>query len=167
MEIKRTTIEDKTLQPLKQPAAISEHEIQKERKHSNLVFTGQSKIISRNNEIGILLASLGDGKVMKEMLSKEMDTVLQLFKKLHTLSGEGKQTEKVFEQVMRSLQGLVKQAHIKELPLLDGTYDFAEVQLSFGRKVHIPLLDVSALLSRVESDSSEGHINLMVTVITA
>ena len=45
---------------------------------------------------------------------------------------------------MRSLQGLVKQAHIKELPLLDGTYDFAEVQLSFGRKVHIPLLDVSA-----------------------
>ena len=46
---------------------------------------------------------------------------------------------------MRSLQGLVKQAHIKELPLLDGTYDFAEVQLSFGRKVHIPLLDVSAL----------------------
>ena len=68
---------------------------------------------------------------------------------------------------MRSLQGLVKQAHIKELPLLDGTYDFAEVQLSFGRKVHIPLLDVSALLSSVESDSSEGNINLMVTVITA
>ena len=67
---------------------------------------------------------------------------------------------------MRSLQGLVKQAHIKELPLLDGTYDFAEVQLSFGRKVHIPLLDVSAL-SSVESDSSEGNINLMVTVITA
>ncbi|MGQ0516044.1 hypothetical protein ACT453_33050, partial [Bacillus sp. D-CC] len=28
--------ENKTLQPLKQPAAISEHEIQKERKHSNL-----------------------------------------------------------------------------------------------------------------------------------
>ncbi|AIE78921.1 group-specific protein [Bacillus cereus] len=160
MEIKRTTIENKTLQPLKQPAAISEHEIQKERKHSNLVFTGQSKIISKNNEIGILLASLGDGKVMK-------DTVLQLFKKLHTLSGEGKQTDKIFEQVMRSLQGLVKQAHIKELPLLDGTYDFAEVQLSFGRKVHIPLLDVSALLSRVENDSSEGNINLMVTVITA
>ena len=48
------------------------------------MFTGQSKIISKNNEIGILLASLGDGKVMKEMLSKEMDTVLQLFKKLHT-----------------------------------------------------------------------------------
>ena len=47
MEIKRTTIENKTLQPLKQPAAISEHEIQKERKHSNLVFTGQSKIISK------------------------------------------------------------------------------------------------------------------------
>ncbi|MED2163400.1 hypothetical protein P4V80_29675, partial [Bacillus thuringiensis] len=93
--------------------------------------------------------------------------VLQLFKKLHTLSGEGKQTEKIFEQVIRSLQGLVKQAHIKDLPLLDGTYDFAEVQLSFGRKVHIPLLDVSALISRVESDSSEGNINLMVTVITA
>ncbi|MGX5454907.1 hypothetical protein ACWKT0_10925 [Bacillus cereus] len=167
MEIKRTTIEDKALQPLKQPAAISEHEIQKERKRSNLVFTGQSKIISKNNEIGILLASLSDGKIMKEMLSKEMDTVLQLFKKLHTLSGEGKQTEKIFEQVIRSLQGLVKQAHIKELPLLDGTYDFAEVQLSFGRKVHIPLLDVSALISRVESDSSEGNINLMVTVITA
>ena len=51
--------------------------------------------------------------------------------------------------------------------MLDGTYDFAEVQLSFGRKVHIPLLDVSALISRVESDSSEGNINLMVTVITA
>ncbi len=62
---------------------------------------------------------------------------------------------------------MLKQAHIKELPLLDGTYDFAEVQLSFGRKVHIPLLDVSALLSSVESDSSEGNINLMVTVITA
>ena len=73
----------------------------------------------------------------------------------------------MFEQVIRSLQGLIKQAHIKELPLLDGTYDFAEVQLSFGRKVHIPLLDVSALISRVESDSSEGNINLMVTVITA
>src|SRR5689334_14528398 len=129
MEIKRTTIEDKTLQPLKQPAAISEHEIQKERKRSNLVFTGQSKIISKNNEIGILLASLSDGRIMKEMLSKEMDTVLQLFKKLHTLSEEGKQSEKVFEQVIRSLQGLIKQAHIKELPLLDGTYDFAEVQL--------------------------------------
>ena len=44
------------------------------------MFTGQSKIISKNNEIGILLASLSDGKIMKEMLSKEMDTVLQLFK---------------------------------------------------------------------------------------
>ncbi|HDR7795436.1 TPA: hypothetical protein QCY19_004114 [Bacillus luti] len=167
MEINRTTIENKTLQPLKQPAAISEHEIQKERKRSNLVFTGQSKIIMKDNEIGILLASLGDGKIVKEMLSKEMDTVLQLFKKLHVLSGEGKQAEKVYEQVIRSLQGLAKQAHIKELPLLDGTYDFAEVQLSFGRKVHIPLLDVSALISRVESDPSEGNINLMVTVITA
>ena len=167
MESKRTTIEHKTLQPLKQPKAISEHEIQKERKRSNLVFTGHSKIITKNNEIGILLASLSDGKSMKEMLFKEMDTVLQLFKKLHALSGEGKQTERIYEQVIRSLQGLVKQAHIKELPLLDGTYDFAEVQLSFGRKVHIPLLDVSALISRVESDSSEGNINLMVTVITA
>ncbi|PFN26682.1 hypothetical protein [Bacillus cereus] len=167
MEINRTTIENKTLQPLKQPTAISEHEIQKERKRSYLVFTGQSKIIMKNNEIGILLASLGDGKIVKDMLSKEMDTVLQLFKKLHTLSGEGKQTEKIYEQVIRSLQGLVKQAHVKELPLLDGTYDFAEVQLSFGRKVHIPLLDVSALISRVESDFSEGNINLMVTVITA
>ncbi len=29
-------------------------------------------------------------RLLKEMLSKEMDTVLQLFKKLHTLSGEGK-----------------------------------------------------------------------------
>ena len=55
MEIKRTTIENKTLQPLKQPATISEHEIQKERKYSNLVFTGQSKIISKNNEIGFYL----------------------------------------------------------------------------------------------------------------
>ena len=44
------------------------------------MFTGQSKIISKNNEIGILLASLSDGKIMKEMLSKEMDTVLQLLK---------------------------------------------------------------------------------------
>lgn len=167
MEIKRTKIENKTLQPLKQPKAISEHEIQKERKRSNLVFTGQSTIVTKNNEIGILLASVSDGKSMKEMLFKEMDTVLQLFKKLHTLSGEGKQAEKIYEQVIRSLQGLVKQAHIKELPLLDGTYDFAEVQLSFGRKVHIPLLDVSALISRVESDSSEGNINLMVTVIAA
>ncbi|EJS75009.1 hypothetical protein CN425_03650 [Bacillus cereus] len=167
MEINRTTIENKTLQPLKQPKAISEHEIQKERKRSYLVFTGQSKIIMKNSEIGILLASLGDGKIVKDMLSKEMDTVLQLFKKLHTLSDEGRQTEKIYEQVIRSLQGLVKQAYIKELPLLDGTYDFAEVQLSFGRKVHIPLLDVSALISRVESDSSEGNINLMVTVITA
>ncbi|MBJ7984377.1 hypothetical protein [Bacillus cereus] len=51
MEIKRTTIENKTLHPLKQPAAISEHEIQKERKQSNLVFTGQSQIISKNNEM--------------------------------------------------------------------------------------------------------------------
>ena len=153
MEIKRTTIENKTLQPLKQPAAISEHEIQKERKYSNLVFTGQSKIISKNNEIGILLASLSDGKIMKEMLSKEMDTVLQLFKKLHTLSGEGKQTEKIFEQVIRSLQGLVKQAHIKELPLLDGTYDFAEVQLSFGRKVHIRHERLHSLLLRRSSCS--------------
>ncbi|PFW56494.1 hypothetical protein COL13_15105 [Bacillus cereus] len=167
MEIKRTTIENKALQPLKQPKAISEHEIQKERKRSNLVFTGQSTIVTKNNEIGILLASVRDGKSMKEMLIKEIDTVLQLFKKLHTLSGEGKQAEKIYEQVIRSLQGLVKQAHIKELPLLDGTYDFAEVQLSFGRKVHIPLLDVSALISRVESDSSDGNINLMVTVITA
>ena len=92
MEIKRTTIEDKTLQPLKQPAAISEHEIQKERKRSNLVFTGHSKIITKNNEIGILLASLGDGKVMKEMLSKEMDTVLQLFKSyIRYLERESKQ----------------------------------------------------------------------------
>ncbi len=105
---------------------------------------------------------------MKEMLSKEMDAVLQLFLKsyIRYLEKVSKQ-KKIFEQVIRSLQGLVKQAHIKELPLLDGTYDFAEVQLSFGRKVHIPLLDVSALISRVESDSSEGNINLMVTVITA
>ena len=44
------------------------------------MFTGHSKIISKNNEIGILLASLSDGKIMKEMLSKEMDTVLQLLK---------------------------------------------------------------------------------------
>ena len=29
MEIKRTTIEDKALQPLKQPATISEHEIER------------------------------------------------------------------------------------------------------------------------------------------
>ncbi len=68
MEIKRTTIENKTLHPLKQPAAISEHEIQKERKRSNLVFTGQSQIISKNNEIGILLASLGDGKIVRTCL---------------------------------------------------------------------------------------------------
>ncbi|NWK70482.1 hypothetical protein HWX41_15730 [Bacillus paramycoides] len=167
MEIKRTTIENKTLQPLKQPASISEHAIQKERKRSNLVFTGQSRIISKNNEIGILLASLGDGKIVKEMLSKEMDTVLQLFSKLHMLSAEGKQSEKIYEQIVRSLHALIKQAHIKEIPLLDGTYDFAEVQLSFGRKVHIPLLDVSALISRVENDTSEGNTNLMITVITA
>ncbi|PFJ17252.1 hypothetical protein COD67_02390 [Bacillus cereus] len=167
MEMKRTTIERNTLQPLKQPAAISEHEIQKERKRSNFVFTGQTHIISKNNEIGILLASLGDGKIVKEMLSKEMDTVLQLFSKLHMLSGEGKQSEKIYDQIVGNLQGIIKQAHIKEIPLLDGTYDFAEVQLSFGRKVHIPLLDVSALISRVESDPSEGNINLMVTVIEA
>ena len=91
MEIKRTTIEDKALQPLKQPVAISEHEIQKERKRSNLVFTGHSKIISKNNEIGILLASLSDGKIMKEMLSKEMDTVLQLLKVTRYLEKESKQ----------------------------------------------------------------------------
>ena len=103
MEIKRTTIEDKALQPLKQPAAISEHEIQKEQR-SNLVFTGQSKIISKINEIGILLASLSDGKIMKEMLSKRDGYSVTTFKKLHTLSGEGKQTEKIFEQVIRSLK---------------------------------------------------------------
>lgn len=167
MEIKRTTIENKMLHSLKQPAAISEHEIQKEQKQSKLVFTGQSQIISKNNEIGILLASLGDGKIVKKMLSKEMDTVLQLFSKLHMLSEEGKQSEKTYEQIVRSLEGLIKQAHIKGVPLLDGTYDFAKVQLSFGRKVHIPLLDVSALVSRVEQDSSEGNMNLMITVITA
>ena len=33
--------------------------------------------------------------------------------------------------------------------------------------MHIPLLDVSALISRVENDSSEGNMNLMITVITA
>ncbi|KFN04181.1 hypothetical protein D0U04_03270 [Bacillus clarus] len=167
MEIKRTTIENKTLEPLKQPAAISEHEVQKERKQSKLAFTSQFQIITRNNEIGILLASLSDGKIIEETLSKEMDTVLQLFSKLHTLSKEGRQSEQIYEQIVRSLQGLIKQAHVKEIPLLDGTYDFAAVQLSFGRKVLIPLLDVSALVARVEQDSSQGNINLMMTVITA
>ncbi|PGK37989.1 hypothetical protein CN907_15770 [Bacillus anthracis] len=168
MEIKRTTIEKKTLEPLKQPAAISEHEVQKERKQSNVAnMTTQSQIIMKNNEIGILLTSLADGKVLKEVLSKELDTVLQLFLKLHTLTKEGRQSEKIYEQILRSIEGLIKQAHVKGIPLLDGTYDFAEVPMSFGRKIHIPLLDISSLVFRAEQDSSQGNVNLLVGVITA
>ncbi|MFJ8527002.1 hypothetical protein [Bacillus sp. NPDC094106] len=167
MDIKRIAIENKTLEPLKQPAAISEQEVQKEQKQSNVTFTTQSQIITKNNEIGILLASLADGKALKEVLIKEMDTVLQLFSKLHTLSKEGRQSEPIYEQIVRSIEGLIKQAHVKGIPLLDGTYDFAEVPMSFGRKVLIPLLDVGGLVSRAEQDSSQGNINMIVGVITA
>ncbi|MGI2750046.1 hypothetical protein ACRS52_15470 [Bacillus cytotoxicus] len=166
MDVKRIGMENKTLDPFKQSATISKQEIYKERKQSNLVITTQSQIITKNHEIGILLANLGDGKALTAFLMKEIDTILQLFSKLHTVAKEGKQSEQIYEQIVRSIEGIVKQAHVKGIPLLDGTYDYAEVQLVFGRKVFIPLLDVSGLLSLAEQNPSQGNLNMIMSVIT-
>lgn len=166
MEMKRIGVESKTLHPFKQPATISKQEIHKERKQSNLAITTQSQIITKNHEIGILLASLDDGKALTAFLTKEIDTILQLFSKLHALAQEGKQSEGMYEQIMRSMEGIIKQAHIKRIPLLDGTYDFAEVKLTFGKKVSIPLLDVSGLLSLARQNHSQDNLNMIMSVIT-
>ncbi len=67
---------------------------------------------------------------------------------------------------MRSIEGISKAGTCKGIPLLDGTYDYAEVQLVFGRKVFIPLLDVSGLLSLAEQNPSQGNLNMIMSVIT-
>ncbi len=99
MDIKRIGMENKTLDPFKQSATISKQEIHKERKQSNLVITTQSQIITKNHEIGILLANLGDGKALTAFLMKEIDTILQLFSKLHTVANEGSSPNKYMSKL--------------------------------------------------------------------
>lgn len=168
MEIKRMTIENKTLEPWKPPAATFEKAIQTERGQSAITFTPQSNIVTKGNEIGILLAALSDGIVLKEAVLKEVNTVLQLFLQLHALVEKGKQSEQIYEQIVMNLRGLIQQANVKGIPLLDGTYDFILIPMSSGRQekqVVLSLLDVSQLVSKVEQDPTQ--LNLILGMITS
>lgn len=168
MEINRVTMGQKTLEPLQQPSSFTEKEVTIEQQKHTVSFAIDRHIVTKGEQIGILLSSIQDGEVALGNISNELKSVLQLLQQLSmVLEEKDGQGEQMYQEILNKVQELVKHVHVRQIPLLDGTYDFIELPIPFlqhGKQVTIPLLDVTALIHMLRQDPSK--IDMVIQVIT-
>lgn len=169
MEINRITIGKKTLEPLQQPSNFDKREVTIEKQKNTISFAIDHHIVTRGEQIGIILSNVHDGEVAAHTILNELKLVIQLLQQLPKLLEEKNgQNEQMYQEILKNVQELVKNIHVRQIPLLDGTYDFIELPVSFlqhGKQMMIPLLDVVALTHMLGQDSSK--IEMVIQAITA
>ncbi|MDC2865742.1 hypothetical protein [Bacillus sp. BP-3] len=168
MEINRVTIGKKTLEPLQQPSNFDKKEITIEKQKNAISFAIDHHIVTKGEQIGIILSNVHDGEVVVHTILNELKSVLQLLQQLPNLLEEKNgQNEQMYQEILKNVQELVKNIHVRQIPLLDGTYDFIELPVSFlqhGKQMMIPLLDVVALTHMLRQDFSK--IEMVIHTIT-
>lgn len=169
MEINRMTTGKKTLEPLQQPSSFNKREVTTQRKQNTISFAIDRHLVTKGEQIGIILSNVQDGQVAVRIILNELKSVLQLFQQLQSLVEQPKgQNEQMYQGILQNVQELVKHVHVRKIPLLDGTYDFIELPVSvqqYGKQVMIPLLDVLAYTHMLGHDPSK--VDMVVQTITA
>ncbi|MEI4830573.1 hypothetical protein WAX78_14040 [Bacillus sp. FJAT-53711] len=169
MEINRVTTGKTTFEPLQQPSSLDKGEVTTQQKQNTISFAIDRHIVTKGEQVGIIVSNVQDGQVAVRIILNELKSVLQLFQQLQSLLEQPKgQNEQMYQGILQNVQELVKHVHVRQIPLLDGTYDFIELPVSFqqyGKQVTIPLLDVLAFTHMLEQDSSK--VEMVVQTITA
>ncbi|PEA53483.1 hypothetical protein CON64_17795 [Bacillus pseudomycoides] len=169
MEINRITIGNKTLEPIQQPSNFDKQEVTVGKQKDTITFAIDHHIVTRGEEIGIILSNVHDGEVAVQTILNELKSVIQLLQQLPKLLEEKSgQNEQMYQEIVKNVQELVKNIHVRQIPLLDGTYDFIELPITFqlhDKKMMIPLLDMVALTHLLGQDPSK--IEMVIQTITA
>ncbi|PHA01944.1 hypothetical protein COE51_04065 [Bacillus pseudomycoides] len=169
MEINRMTTGKKMLEPLQQPSSFNKGEVTTRKKQNTISFAIDRHIVTKGDQIGVIVSNVQDGQVAMRVISNELKLVLKLFQQLQSFLEQSKgQNEQIYQEILKNVQDIVKHVHVRQIPLLDGTYDFIELPASFqqyGKQVTIPLLDVIAFTHMLEQDPSK--VEMVVQTITA
>lgn len=163
MEINRVTTEKKNFEPLQHlPRLQTEKHIEVGKKDV-VTFAFHHNIVTRKDKVGAILSNYSHGIAAKNIILKELQTIVQLFSQIGTMLESEQYSEQMAKHILNHVQEIMKQAHMRDIPLLDGTYDFL-IATHKGKEATLALLDMNQLLYMLERDPTEVH--RIITAIT-
>lgn len=156
MEINRVVVREKNLKPVQHPPNFQTKKYAAVEKKEVVTFAFQHNIVTEQDKIGVILPGFPNGMMAKDIILKELQTIVQLFSQLTMMLETKQSSEQMVKQLVNHIQAMMKQVQMEDIPLLDGTYDFLVV-LHKGKQLTLTLLDMNPFLHTVERDPSEVY----------
>lgn len=164
MEINRVTTEKKNLEPLQHLPRLQIEKHIEVGKKDVVTFAFHHNIVTNKDKIGIVLPSYSHGIAAKNIILKELQTIVQLFSQIGMMLESEQYSEQMAKHILNHVQEIMKQAHMRDIPLLDGTYDFL-IATHKGKEATLTLLDMNQLLHMLERNPVEVHRIIMAITV--
>lgn len=156
VEINNMTTGKNKFDPVKHPHHLQMQKQEAVVRKENVTFAFQHNIVTEKNKLGVVLHHLSSVGSAKNVIVKELQTIVKLFSQFEMMLQTKQHSEQITKQLLNHIQVVMKQAQMEDIPLLDGTYDFIFASHK-GKEFKLTLLDVSQLLQMVERDPSEVY----------